>query len=228
MKVLACIALIVAMAGAAVEAQGEAPAMRVRHVGVSGGILWSGGYPVGDAVATLRPNAPGSGAPPFTLFATASTLEAAVGAGARVGFAVTSSLALEVGLSFARPRVSVAISQDQESRAQVLEGESIEQYVVDAGALWHLPIWFGRRVRPFVSGGAGYLRQLHQERTLAETGRTYYAGAGLRYWIRGGDGTGRSIGLRGDARATWKTGGIDFERRTRVSPSLALQAFIDF
>lgn len=221
-------ALVMVVAAHADAQPAQGPAPRAHHLIFSGGLTWSGSYPVGNATATLRPNAPGSGASPFVLFSTAPTIESAAGVGARVEFALTPSIAIELGASFARPRVSVAISQDREAAAQVLEGESLQQYVVDAGAVWQLPVRLGSRARPFVSGGAGYLRQLHQERTLVETGRTYYAGGGLRYWIRGGHGTSRGVGLRADARATWKTHGVDFEDRTRVAPSFALHAFVDF
>lgn len=223
--VVALVTVVVAQASAQSP---QGPALRAHHVLVSGGVMWSGSYPIGDATATLRTNAPGAGAPPFTLFSTASTLESATGVGGRVEFALTPNMAIEVGASFARPRISVAISQDLEAAAQVLQGESLQQYVVDAGVVWQVPVRLGRRARPFVSGGAGYLRQLHPERTLVETGRTYYAGGGVRYWIRGGDGSSRAVGLRADVRATWTTHGVDFEDRTRVAPSLALQAFVDF
>ncbi len=206
----------------------EAPTLRAHRVTVSGGLTWSGSYPIGDANAVLRTNATGSAPPPFTLFSVASTVESIAGIEGRVGFTLTPSLAVEAGASFAKPTISLSISHDPEVGPQELEGEELQQYVFDAGAVWQLPIWLGRRARPFLSGGAGYLRQLHQERTLVETGRIYYAGAGLRYWIRGGSGRSRSLGLRGDARATWKQNGIDFEERTRFYPTVSVFLFVGF
>ena len=36
--------------------------------------------------------------------------------------------------------------------AVVLEGEALQQYVVDVGATWQLPFTLGARIRPFASG----------------------------------------------------------------------------
>ena len=76
------------------------------------------------------------------------------------------------------------------------------------------------------SGGAGYLRQLHEDRTLGETGQVYYAGGGARYWLRGGDARSTSLGLQGEVRVNVRRGGIDFENATRRYPSLGLSVFL--
>ena len=84
----------------------------------------------------------------------------------------------------------------------------------------------GRRLAPFVIAGAGYFRQLHEDRTLAETGRIYYAGAGARYWVRGGHDQSRPIGLRSEFRIKMRSKGIDFEDKTRTYPTLSVFVFI--
>lgn len=211
------------------SAQSAEPAtLRAHRATVSGGVTWSGSYSIGSRNATLRTSAVGAAPPPFTLFSAASTVESIAGFEGRVGFTLTRSLAVEVGGTFVRPKVSIAISADPEAASQVLEGEELHQYVFDAAAVWQLPFRFGRRARPFVSGGSGYLRQLHQGRTMVETGQIYYTGAGLRYWLRGGDGIKRSLGLRADARATWRKDGIDFDNRTRRFPAISGFAFFEF
>ena len=63
---------------------------------------------------------------------------------------------------------------------------------------------------------------------MVETGSVYYAGAGVRYWLRGGDGQSRSMGLRADGRAMWRLDGVDFEDRTRVAPTATLHMFFEF
>jgi hypothetical protein len=223
--------LALCLAGFATTARAqsaEPPVLRNHRLTASGGLTWSGGHPIGDSSAIYRTNAPGTAPPPFTLFSAASTVESIAGFEGRVGFTLTPSLAIEAGAAFAKPKVRIAISGDQEGASQALEGEMLQQYVFDAGAVWQLPLRIGRRARPFVSGGAGYLRQLHQERTLVETGQVYYAGGGLRYWIRGGSGTTRSFGFRVDARAMWKKDGIDFENRIRLYPAVTVFAFVGF
>lgn len=227
MKVLRCSGAVVllCLSAAVVQAQ-EAPALRPHRFVLEGGVGWSGGYPIGDVTAQLRTNATGSTPPPFTLFAANSEIGTAVSVNAKVGFTLTSQVTLEGGGSFAMPRVVTAISQDTESSAQTLEGEQLRQYLIDGAIVWHLPLRITPRVRPFVVGGAGYLRQLHEERTMVETGQLYYGGVGARFWFRGGSSTNRSVGLRTDLRANVRRRGIDFENKTRVFPSLAVNLFI--
>lgn len=221
---LGCLVVLV-LADTASAQSAEPPALRVNRATVSGGVTWSGSYPIGTRSAILRSSVVGPSPPPFTLFSAASTVESIAGIEGRVGFTLTRDLAVELGGAFARPRVSIAISADPERASQTLEGEALQQYIFDAGAVWQLPVRFGR-ARPFVTWGGGYLRQLHQDRTVVETGQVYYAGGGLRYWLRGGSGTGGSVGLRADARAVWKKDGIDFENRARTFPTVS--AFIFF
>jgi hypothetical protein len=218
--------LMLAVTGSAQSA--EPPSLRAHRATVIAGVTWSGSYPIGSRNAILRSSAVGATPPPFTLFSSASTVDSIAGVEGRVGFTFTSNLAVEVGGAFARPKVSTEIAADPEAASQLLEGEELQQYLFDAGAVWQLPFRLGRRMRPFVSGGFGYLRQLHQDRTLIEQGQIYYAGGGLRYWMRGGDGVKRSLGLRADARATWRKDGIDFENRMRLFPTLTLGAFVEF
>ena len=204
----------------------EAPELRAHRFVLDGGVAWSGGYPIGDVDAELRSNATGSTPPPFTLFSASSEIGGAAGAVARIGFTLTSRVMLEGGASFGMPRVLTDISKDTETGPQELEGEALKQYVIDGALVWHLPLRFGARARPFVVGGAGYVRQLHEERTMVETGQIYYGGIGVRYWLRGGSGTARSFGLRTDLRANLRRGGIDFENKARMFPSVLVALFI--
>lgn len=227
---LAPVILGLAVAATPASAQGasEAPGLRAHRLTLSGGVTWSGGYDIGDNTAALRGNAAGTGAPPFTLFRAETSVDAAVGGEARVGYVVARSLSVEVGFGYLRPGLSTRISQDEEAPAATIDAERLAQYVIDVGAQWQLPgPAVAGRMRPFVTGGGGYLRQLYNERTLVETGRIYYAGGGVRYWLRGGDGRRRSVGLRGEVRAQWRTDGVEFDGRTRVAPVVALHLFAE-
>lgn len=221
-SVLVCLVMLV---GAGTADAQDAPALRAHRVVIDGGVVWSGGYAIGDANAELRRNATGSTATPFTLFSASSDVSRTPGVSVRVGFTLTPRLVIEGGGSFGLPRVGFAISQDPEVGAQRIAGEQLQQYFFDGALVWHLPLRLGSRARPFVIGGAGYLRQLHEERTMVETGQIYYAGFGARYWIRGGDGSRRSLGVRADLRANARRGGIDFENKVRVFPTLAAHLF---
>lgn len=219
-----CVCLVVP---AGVAAQGvDAPASRPGHLTIAGGLIWAGGYPIGDSAAALRSNATGATPPPFTLFRADTSVDAATGAEVRAGVAVTPSFTIEGGFTVSRPSLTVMLSDDAEASPTTLDAERLSQLTIDAGLVWQLPRpVLGGKLRPFVSGGGGYLRQLYDEQTLVETGRIVYAGGGARYWLRGGDGSRRAVGLRGDVRAMWRTDGVNFEEKTRVGPTVSLMLF---
>jgi hypothetical protein len=214
---------------AAAQGGSDAPSLRAHHVTVSGGIVWTGGYGIGSSTAELRGNGLGTSAPPFVLFQSDSSVDTVVGVDGRVGFALTPNLTIEGGMSFQRPGLTTELSADAEASPVTLDAERVAQYLFDAALTWQIPgTRIGSRIRPFVIAGGGYLRQLYDERTLVETGSVYYGGAGIRYWLRGGDGLARSIGLRADGRAMWRLNGVDFEDRTRVAPMGTLHLFVEF
>jgi len=206
----------------------EAPSLRAHHSTMSAGMTWMGGYAVGDASAQLRGNAAGPSAPAFTLFTADSRVDAATAMDVRVGVAMTPRIAIDGGISFGRPRIGISITGDAETPSQDLEGEKIEQYQVDGGITWQLPIAMGRKMAPYVLAGGGYLRQLHEDRALAETGQIYYAGGGARYWLKGGHGASKAVGVRGDARVSLRKNGIDFENKMRAYPTMSLSLFVGF
>jgi hypothetical protein len=190
------IAVLIALAfiaGAPVMASAQdAPALRAHHFTIDGGLVWSGSYGIGDAAAQLRGNGPGASPPALTLFTAKSRITSVTAPELRIGFAVTPRTAVEFGAALTRPRVGVAIGGDAEAPSQQLAGEKLEQYLFGGGITWQLPIRVSARLAPFVSGGAAFLRQLHEDRTLAETGQVYYAGGGARYWLHGGRGASRT------------------------------------
>ena len=214
-RTLVCAALLGLVNAAAAHAQ----------ITINGGLTWSGGYDLGGSSAQLRSNATGTTPPPFTLFNVDSRIAPAPGAEARVGFALTRRLAVEGGVLFARRRLSFRISGDPETGNQEFDGESLQHFVFDGALLWELPVQRAR-VRTFALAGAGYLRQLHQDRTLVESGQTFFAGGGARYWLRGRPESNRSMGLRGDVRVNLRRNGIDFDNAARVYPTLSLVMFL--
>jgi hypothetical protein len=217
-----CLALNAALASAQTA---PAPQLRAHRVTINGGAIWLGGYDVGISTAKLRGNGPGATPPTFALLTADSRFTPAIAPELRVGFSLSRRWTIEGGGQWGQPHIAVAISGDAEAPAQELHGEQLQQYVFDAGVNWQLPINIGRRLAPFVGAGAGYLRQLHEDRTSAETGRIYYAGAGARYWLRGGQGRTRPVGIRGELRVNVRRQGIDFTNETRTYPALSLSAF---
>ena len=226
-RLLVAIALLPVADGAA-SAQSDAPALRPRHFTLAAGWLVDGGYPVGDRNAELRRNAGGTPSP-FTLFRADSDVARAHGVEARIGYSLTPDVAIEVGGGYAKPRLTIAISQDSESSDPVSIVDEITQYTVDVAGVLHIPrIKLGARARPYATAGAGYLRQLSDDRLLVESGRIFHVGGGVRYWIRGGAPTSRALGVRADARYVRRSGGIDFEDRARSHPSFSVLVFAGF
>jgi hypothetical protein len=225
-RVLAVMALL-GVTGIPAAAQPAPPAVSRGEVTVSAGLAASGGYAIGDRFATLRASR-GGGTESFTLFRAESAFDPTAGLDVRVSYAMTSWLAVEVGGSVARPQVTVRVTGDTEALAELDVTERVSEYAVGASGLVYLPYRFGARSRPYVIGGAEYLRQLHDDRLLVETGRLAFAGGGVRYWLRGAAGSRRALGLRGEVSLVFRTGGIDFEDRGRRYPRLSALGFIGF
>jgi hypothetical protein len=221
---------IVLLAGGvqSAAAQSDGPGLRPHHLTLAAGLTVAGGYPVGNRNAEIRRNA--RGAPdPFTLFRADSSFDGANGLEARVGFALSRALAIEVGGTYTKPELGISIDQDSESADAVRIVEKVSQYTVDVSGVFQLSrVALGSRARPYATAGAGYLRQIHEDRLLAETGRVYHVGGGIRYWLRGGSAIGRALGIRADARYVRRAGGIEFEDASRGYPVFSVLGFAGF
>jgi hypothetical protein len=228
----ALVAACLVLAGARpTMAQDAGPSLRPHRFTVAAGVALLGGYDIGSVSATLRRSQPGTTTPgPLTLFAADGAIERAPSVEARVGFTVSPTIAIEFGGSYSRPTVAVDITSDDEAGdSPRLTDQRLSQYVVDVSALWQISqLKLGRRARPYLTAGGGYLRQLDVDRVRAQTGKIFHAGAGIRYWLRGGDARGRALGLRGEARMNARGGGVDFEEKTRVWPAVNLFLFFGF
>lgn len=207
---VALFVLVVAMGGTTsplMAQSGTAASAKRGRWELSGGGAFVGGYDLGDSAAELTPN---SGSTPFDEFKTENRVRPAVGVIARIAFVVTPALAIEGGLRFTRPVFEVRVSDDFEDAADVTIDETLSQYVFDGSVVWHFG---GGRAVPFVFGGAGYLRELHQEETLVEEGIEYHAGGGMKWWFGQGS---RRFGLRGEVGISIRDGGFDFKDGLRV------------
>ena len=129
---------------------------------------------------------------------------------ARIGFVVTPALVVEGGFRFTRPVYQVRVSGDAEGAADTTVEETLSQYVFDGSVVWQFTraAFAGGRAVPFVFGGAGYLRELHEEDALVEEGLEYHAGGGLKWWFGQGR---RRFGVRGEAGISIRDGGFDFK-----------------
>lgn len=190
---------------------------------------WNGASDLGRVDAATRATSVATAtAPPFRLFTTESELGAVPAVLAAVMLPVSRHWAVAVRGAAARPTLATRISADAEGAPTVEASEAVSDYTVDVSVLYHLPRLGGRRARPYLLAGGGYLRQLHEDHALVETGRTWHGGAGLRWWLRGGDQATRAVGLTGEARWVWRSGGIAFADGARTMPAAALGLFVGF
>ncbi len=191
---------------------GAEPVMPVRtarvprlEVSLLGGVY--GGADLGTTDANLISNQAAGSA--TLLFATRTEITAAPVAEGRIGIRVLRALWVEGGVSYAQPELVVAISRDSEGAADVRAVSRVTQVVADGGVQYR---WSRRRVAPFVMAGGGYLRQLDDSRTTAESGSLYYGGGGVLVRLApAGRGWLGRLALRGDVRAAWLRGGITLQ-----------------
>ncbi len=216
--------LLLAGAGTALA---QPPARwRPWHPVVSVGAGWSGAEALGTVPAGTRAAGPGTlTPPPFTLFETDSTLEQAARVELGVAVPVTRTLAVEIVGASARPTLTTSITADAEGAPAVVASERVDEYTVGARLLYDLPRWsFSSRARPYVAAGGAYLRQLHEENVLVETGQEWAASVGVRVWFLGAR-QGRSLGLTTELGWHWRTGGIAFSDGARGAPTAAVRIF---
>ena len=168
--------------------------------------------------------------PPFALFDTSSQLDAAAALEGTVTIAVTPGWAVEVRGSAAQPdphhddhrRRRGQRHLHRRTRTSRSTSSTPRCSTTRAGA----PL--GSRTRLYLLAGGGYLRQLHEDNVLVETGATGHAGGGARVWLAGGHGSGIEAGLTGDVRWTFRSDGIAFEDGVRSLPAVSLRAFVGF
>lgn len=228
---VALVAWLSLTAGALAQPAAEVPVFRPWHplVSVGGGV--TGGESLGDRTITTRAAAVGTTTPPpFTLFRTDSTLDRGGRAEAVIAVPLTRTLSIDLLGTAARRTMTTAISADAEGAPTTTADERVSEYLAGARASLLLPgRWLGRRARPFVAAGGAYLRQLHEDNVLVETGQAWLAGAGVHWWLRGAGGRPvPAIGVTAEVGWQWRTGGIAFADGARGLPTAGLRVFAGF
>jgi hypothetical protein len=191
---------------------------------VAAGPVWTGRESFGVSSATETSASGGR----FTLFQTSSALLGVWGVEARVGVRVTRALEAEASSSYSRPTLRTSVSADVENGDALAVDDLVRQITLDGSIVLKLERWrFGRGV-PFVSAGAGYVRQIHESNTLVSTGQSYHVGGGAKYLLMARDGRLKGVGIRGDVRALVRTKGVAFDNRAHLSPVVAASLFFRF
>ena len=215
-SVLASLALLAASTDASAQTLIGREVPRSGSWEAGGGIIWSTSVDGPEATAELTDNGQTSGG--LDLFTSEGRLENGAGLKATLAYYLSSAVAIEGGLRFSKPRLSYRLSDDFEDAPDLTAEETLSRYVITGSVVWHLRSGRGKRLIPFVVGGAGYIRDLHEENELVETGTEYHGGGGVKYWLGSGR---RRWGLRGEAVMSIRDGGFDFRDGTRTAPVLS-------
>lgn len=190
---------------------GAPPAVAQSRFEIGAGVTWMGGYDAGGADA-LETRNPATGSSPLTLFDTSSRGEAAPGAAATIGFFVTSRWSIEGFAEYSRPVFRVAIGNDFESATGSAAESRLSSVMFGGSILYH----FGaRRLVPFVSTGAGWMRQLDEDNVLLVTGATVHGAGGVTYRLD------RHVALRAGAGVLAFEKTIAFDERRRIVPHVS-------
>jgi len=191
------------------------------------GWMWIGRETVGRGDATETTSSGGA----LSLFSTSTERVAGSGVEGHVGIKVTHAFELEASGTYAVPQLRTQISGDYENAVPVTAIETVQQFTVGGGLLWYVRHHQAQpaSVAPFLMAGGGYLRELHEGSVLVETGRFYEAGGGVKFLFRWRERTFlKGVGLRIDARALTRTGGIAFDSRSHVAPELGAALYLRF
>jgi hypothetical protein len=201
-----------ALADAQVFLKGPRP--RAGLVEVSGGGLWTAGQNLPSSPAVLTPN-PGTGSNAFELFSSEPSLEPAFGGQGTVAVYLTRALAIEGGVQYSRPQLTVRLTDDFEEAPDVTAKTTITSYLFTGSLIYH----FGGSTSrvPFVAGGAGHVRDVHSGNEVLETGIEYHGKAGMKFWF----GPRRTAGLRVEAGVSLRDGGFSYDDDLRLVPTVA-------
>jgi opacity protein-like surface antigen len=163
-RALSGTALLVSMLVFPTLARAQAASPPGAGIEVIAGFRFNG--PVSLGTADASESRPGGGA--FTLFTTSTTLGGATGVEAGVGFRLSRAVQLRVVGAYTVADVRTRIESDAEGIPDEVATEPVQQYAVEGTIAVDLDDYrIGERLVPFVSAGAGYLREVHDENTLA-------------------------------------------------------------
>lgn len=193
---------------------------------LTGGVRWMGPTAIADVAATETTAGGGS----RTIFKTETRLNSSVGGTLSVGVRLSPTFSVEGGASFNPTRLTTSVTDDVEQAPDATASERVTQILAEGGVL---VTPFRRRaaarLSPFLIAGLGYVRHLNEGRTLVETGREFYVGAGL-YYERASARARRvkSTGIRLDARTTVLQGAIAPGTGGHVAAAITAAVFARF
>jgi hypothetical protein len=189
------------------------------------GAQWTSGSSLGSRDATeTQPD--GS---PLRLFSTTRELSAAPGVEARVGVRLTRRLEIDATGTYAAPRLRVNVTRDIENASDTTAVERQQLFSVSGAAVWPLTARADARTIPFVTGGAGWVRELHENDTLAVSGQQLYVGGGAKRLLVTRDRRRlKAVGVRADARVIVRSKALAVDDRPHAAVALTASFFVRF
>jgi hypothetical protein len=213
------VAIALAVLAVPTGAFAQRPSERRPEIG--GDLRWL----TGVQFKSVNANETAFGGATRTVFKSSTAFEQAVSPEAKVLVRLISSVDAEGSIAFGRSQLTTKLTQDPEA-SDATVSEPVTIYLLEAGVAAHLARWHRGRAAPFASAGIGYLRQLHDEHTFVEDGRSWYVGGGLRYPFRNYAVRGlKSAALRLELRATILSGGSTVDRASHLLPSVIAGVF---
>jgi hypothetical protein len=216
------IGVVLAMVVAAVRP--AAAQAGIERYELSVGPVVVGTMPVGDSDATLvRPD----GAP-FPFFRNDVTLGPGPGLEAHFGRSLGARLSVEATGAWTFTEIRTKVSGDAENAPDVTLTEDLSRFSVEGSVLWRVA---GDRRRSLsIRGGAGWMRELAGDATLAENGVIGNLGAAVKYWWGPSSSIQRRrLGLRLDGRAVLRSGGVELgSSGVHVAPAASADLMIGF
>lgn len=168
-----------------VLAQGVTAAAPARfELGASIGV--DGGVSFGGRDARLTANGTGRTADSFVLFRTSTEMRRAGAIAGRLAIALGRGLSVEGAMSLHRAAIVTTIHSDVERPGETFTlDERLSRYAFEASVLLHLRAlsFADGRGLPFVEAGGAYLRDVDIGKVLVETGRSFHAGGGIKYYF---------------------------------------------
>ena len=193
---------------------------------VGGAIEWFGSSDLGDRSANLTANSPRS-ADPFVLFTTKGRQDSALGGGVTLAARLSRRFSVEGSFLVARPSLEITIPNDVEPLPDIVVEGRLTEYLFEGSVVADLVS--GAKWSTFIMGGAGYLRQLHDQRALVDNGRVYHVGGGVKYRLRSSPARFvKGLGLRAQARLLVRDEGFSLEGQNRPALNVGAGLFAQF
>src|SRR5262249_24546789 len=151
---------VLALDASPASAQAAAAAGRLE---VAAGALWTGRANLGGGAANETTSTGGA----VRLFSSSTSVASVARFRARGGYVLTRRLEVDGAVAFIAPDLRVSVANDAEGASSVTASERLQQFTFGGDVLWSIAS--GGLMAPFVEAGAGYLRLLHEGRTLLDT-----------------------------------------------------------